>query len=140
MKKPFLLFALKCSVIVYFAACTSIEKLAISKSVTDQLVSKTAWKVNCFGTATNDNTCIFEGYAFSFDASGKVLANKDGKTIEGHWLENTISKTVTISFDNANPVLNELSNYWNISSITDTGISFEKMDNKDNEKFYISAL
>ena len=140
MKKPFLLFALKCTVIVYFAACTSIEKLAVSKSVTDQLVNKAAWKVNCFGNATSDNTCIFEGYAFSFDASGKVIASKDGKTIEGHWLENNISKTVTISFNNANPVLNELSNYWNISSITDAGISFEKSGNKDNEKFYITAL
>ena len=139
MKKPFLLFALKCSVIVYFAACTSIDKLAVSKSVTDQLVNKTAWKVNCFGNATNDNTCIFEGYAFRFDASGKVIASKDGKTIEGHWLENNISKTVTISFNNANPVLNELSNYWNITSITDAGISFEK-NNNNSEKFYITSL
>jgi len=140
MKKPFLLFALKCSVIVYFAACTRIDRLAVSNSVSEELISKTAWKVNCFGNSTSDNTCIFEGYAFSFDASGKVVATKNGKSIEGNWLENNISKTITISFKNSNPVLNELSNYWNISTVTDAGISFEKTDTKDADKIYITAL
>lgn len=140
MKKPFLLFALKCSVIVYFAACTRIDKLAVSNSVSEQLISKTAWKVNCFGNATSDNTCIFEGYSFNFDASGKVTATKNGTAIEGHWLEDNISKTITISFKNSNPVLNELNDYWNISSITNAGISFEKNDTRDAEKIYITAL
>ena len=140
MKKPFLLFALKCSVIVYFAACTRIDKLAVSSSVSEQLINKTAWKVNCFGNSTSDNTCIFEGYAFSFDASGKVVATKNGTSIEGNWLENNISKTITISFKNSNSVLNELSDYWNISTVTDAGISFEKNSTNDTEKIYITAL
>ena len=140
MKKPFLLFALKCSVIVYFAACTRIDKLAVSSSVSEQLINKTAWKVNCFGNATSDNTCIFVGYTFNFDASGKVTATKNGTAIEGHWLENNISNTITISFKNSNAVLNELSDYWNISTVTNAGISFEKNDTKDSEKIYITAL
>ena len=140
MKKPFLLFALKCSVIVYFAACTHIDKLAVSKSVSEQLESKTAWKVNCFSNAANDNTCVFEGYAFSFDASGKVIATKNSTCIEGNWLEDNISKTITISFKNSNSVLDELNNYWHITSISDAGISFEKNDTKDADKIYITAL
>jgi hypothetical protein len=140
MKKPFLLFALKCSVIIYFAACTHIDKLAVTKSVSEQLVNKTAWKVNCFSNASDDNTCVFEGYAFSFDASGKVTATKNGEAIEGNWLEDNISKTITISFKNSNTVLNELNNYWNITSVSDGGISFEKKDAKDSDKIYITSL
>ena len=140
MKKPTLLFALKCSVIIYFAACTSIDKLAVSKSVSQQLTTKGNWKVNCFGNATNDNTCIFEGYSFNFDASGKVMASKNGTTIKGNWLEDNISKTITISFAGSNTVLNELNDYWNITNVTDAGISFEKTNQQDTEKFYITAL
>ncbi|MGG9964295.1 hypothetical protein [Ferruginibacter sp. SUN106] len=131
MKKPFLLFALKCSVIVYFAACTSIDQLAVSNSITDKLTTKGAWKVNCFGNATNDNTCVFEGYAFAFDASGKVVASKDGNTIEGHWLEDNISKTITISFkDSNNPFGQRLNTQWSINTVDKSSISL-KSDNRE---------
>ena len=135
MKIPKLIFALKCSVIIYIAACTSIDKLAVSDSVT-QLVTKGIWKVNCY-TATNvDNTCNFQDYTFVFDKSGNVTATKKGASFNGHWLEDNISKKITISFDNSNLVLNELNDYWDITSITDGGISFEK----NSEKFYITSL
>jgi hypothetical protein len=131
MKKPFLLFALKCSVIVYFAACTSIDQLAISKSVTNQLTTKGTWKVNCFGNASSDNTCVFEGYAFAFNASGKVVATKDGNAIEGHWLEDNISKTITISFKNSNnPFGQRLNTQWSIDNIDKSSISL-KSNNRE---------
>jgi hypothetical protein len=139
MKKPALLFALKCTVIIYFAACTSIEKLAVTTSVTD-LVTKGAWKVNCYSTGNTDNTCNFKDYTFTFDASGRVTAVKDGVSFTGNWIEDNISKKVTISFTNSNAVLNELNSYWNITSITDAGISFEKNSSQDTEKIYITAL
>ena len=140
MKKPVLVFALKCAVIIYFAACTNIDKLGVSKSVTQQLVTNASWKVNCYSNTTTDNTCIFEGYSFNFNNDGKVTASKDGTTIKGHWLEDNIAKTITITFNNSNTVLNELNDYWNITAVSDKGISFEKISNKDTEKFYITAL
>lgn len=139
MKKPLLLFALKCCVIIYFAACTNIQKLADSKSVS-QLVTKGNWQVNCFTNTIADNTCDFKGYTFSFDAAGNVSAVKDGEKFSGNWIEDNISKKITIHFTTGNAVLNELNDYWNITSITNAGISFEKTTNKETEKFYITAL
>jgi hypothetical protein len=139
MKKPVLLFALKCSVIVYFAACTNIQQIGVSSSVSE-LVTKGNWKVNCYDNANIDNTCIFEGYSFSFEASGKVTASKNGVSFEGNWIEDNISKKVTLSFQNSNSVLSELNNRWNIESISDKGLTFENNTGKDSEKLYISSL
>jgi hypothetical protein len=139
MKKPVLLFALKCSVIIYFAACTNIQTLSVSPSVT-KLVTKGAWKVNCYSNANTDNTCNFKDYTFTFDVSGSVVAVKDSVSYTGNWLEDNISKKITINFSKSNPVLNELTDYWDITAISDAGISFEKTTDRDTEKFYITAL
>jgi hypothetical protein len=140
MKKPVLLFALKCSVIIYFAACTNIEKFSVSDAVSQQLISKGSWKVNCYDNASIDNTCAFEGYSFSFDAYGKVTASKNGIAIEGNWLEDNISKKITINFTKDHPALSQLNDHWNISSINDGGITFENNTDQDAEKLYITAL
>lgn len=139
MKKPVLLFALKCSVIVYFAACANIQNLTVSSSVSE-LVTRGSWKVNCYDNANIDNTCIFEGYSFSFTAAGKVTASKNGVSYEGNWMEDNISKKITLSFKNNNPALSELNNHWNIESISNKGITFENNNNQDSEKLYITAL
>lgn len=140
MKKPVLLFALKCSVIIYFAACANIEKFSVSNAVSQQLISKGTWKVNCYDNANIDNTCDFEGYIFSFDAYGKVIARKNGIAIEGNWLEDNISKKITLSFRKENSVLLQLNDHWNISSISNGGITFENNSYLNAEKLYITAL
>jgi hypothetical protein len=139
MKKPTLLFALKCAVIVYFAACTSIEKIGATKSITQQ-VTKGSWKVNCFSNTITDNTCNFKDYTFIFNSNGTVTAAKDGVSYTGSWIEDHIAQKITISFKNSNAVLAGLNNYWNITAVTDTGISFEKNNTDSNEKFYITSL
>ncbi len=139
MKKPVLLFTLKCFVIVYFAACINIDKFSISNSVT-RLVTKGKWKVNCYSNTNIDNTCNFKDYTFTFDESGRVTALKDGVIFTGSWLEDNIAKKITIHFNNSNAVLNDLNDYWNITAITDAGINFEKNSTNNTEKFYITAL
>jgi hypothetical protein len=140
MKKPLLLFAIKCTVIVYCAAFTNIEKLTVSKAVTQQLVTKFNWKVNCYDNANTDNTCIFDGYAFAFNETGKVTATKNNITFEGNWLEDNFSKKITLHFKSINPALNQLNNSWSISSMNDTEITFENTTTPDKEKLYITAL
>ena len=139
MKKPLLLFAIKCCVIIYFAACTSIDKLAVSESITP-LVTKGTWKVNCFSNINTDNTCDFKDYTFTFNTAGGVTAVKNGVIFTGHWIEDNISKKITIHFKNSNAVLNGLNKYWDITSITNDGISFKKTSERNTEKFYITAL
>lgn len=139
MKKPVLLFALKCSVIIYFAACTNIQNFGVSNSVT-KLITKGNWKVNCYSNSNTDNTCNFKDYSFTFAASGNVIAVKDGISYTGNWLEDNISKKITINFNKSNAILDELNDYWDITAISNAGISFEKISDLDTEKFYITAL
>ncbi|MEI7735602.1 MAG: hypothetical protein WCI49_09045 [Ferruginibacter sp.] len=139
MKKPVLLFALKCSVIFYCVAFTNIHHIGVSNSVSE-LVTRSTWKVNCFDNATTDNTCIFEGYSFSFDASGKVIASKDGINMEGSWLEDNISKKISLSFSGADAALLQLNNHWNIENISEKGITFENNTDNTSEKLLITAL
>lgn len=96
--------------------------------------------MNCYDNASVDNTCDFEGYVFSFDAEGKVIASKNGVAIEGNWLEDNISKKITMNFTNDNPALSQLNDRWNISSISNGGITFENNSDLNTEKLYITAL
>lgn len=139
MKKPLLLFSLKCAVIVYFAACSGIDSFTTAKSITPQ-VTKGNWKVNCYSNTQTDNTCIFEGYTFTFEPTGKVIAVKGSNSFEGNWLEDNINKNITISFKNSGTALDELNSYWNIAAIKDGEISFEKKEGNATDKLYITSL
>ena len=55
MKKPMLLFVLKCTVIVYFAACTSIQNFTTVKSAT-AVITRAPWKVNLYTVDRQDQT------------------------------------------------------------------------------------
>jgi hypothetical protein len=127
---------LKCSVIIYFAAFSSIDKFTVSRSVTQQIVDKGYWKVNCYSNPASDNS-LFEDYAFSFEATGKVTATKNGTVTEGRWMEDNISKTITISFNNDTPFEQKLNTKWHINAIDNASISLK---NDTRETLLISKL
>ena len=122
MSKPFLLFAVKCSVILYFAACTSIENYTIAKSATP-VVTKGVWKVDLYQDANNDKTNDFAGYTFTFNISGNVKASKNGIDVNGNWVEDDISKRITLNLNAKDPALAQLNNYWEITNVTGSQVS-----------------
>ena len=122
MSKPFLLFAVKCSVILYFAACTSIENYTIAKSATP-VVTKGVWKVDLYQDANNDKTNDFAGYTFTFNISGNVKASKNGIEVNGNWVEDDISKRITLNLNAKDPALAQLNNYWEITNVTGSQVS-----------------
>lgn len=124
MSKSFLLFTLKCTVILYFAACTSIENYTIAKSATP-VVTKGVWKVNLYSDANNDKTNDFAGYTFTFNVSGSVIANKNGVDVNGNWGEDNISKRIKLELNATDPALVQLNNYWDITSITNSKVSLQ---------------
>lgn len=124
MSKPFLLFALKCSVILYFAACTSIENYTTAKSATP-VVTKGVWKVNLYRDANNDKTNDFAGYTLIFNVSGNVIARKNGIDVNGNWVEDDISKKIKLNLNATDPALVQLNNYWDITSITNSKVSLQ---------------
>lgn len=136
MKKPFLLFALKCAVILYFAACTSIDDYTVAKAASP-VVTKGTWKVNLYADANNDKTNDFAGYTFTFSISGDVKVTRNGVDINGNWAEDHISKRVTLNLGSTDPVLVRLNNYWTILDVSNAQVDFQ---NNNNTKLNISSL
>jgi hypothetical protein len=139
MKKPLLLFAVKCTVILYFAACTSIEDYTVARSATP-IVTKGTWKVNLYADANNDKTNDFDGYTFTFNISGELTANRNGVDVNGNWAEDNTSKRITIDLGDKDPALTKLNNYWQISSITNKRVNMEHAGKASTDKLDIATL
>jgi hypothetical protein len=139
MKKPIFLFVLKCSVILYFAACTSINKYTTAVSATPHITNGT-WKVNLFIESQNDNTTVFDGYTLQFEPNGKLTAVKGSQKITGNWAEDDISKKLSISLYTKDAALAKLSDYWTISSISNTGLSFQNAKDPSGGWLQITSL
>ena len=139
MNKTSLLVALKCSVILYFAACTGIDKIASAISATPR-VTKGAWKINLYTEAKNDETASFDGCMLTFDAAGKITAYKNGEKITGNWAEDDILKRITINLDTKDPALSKLNTYWNISNISKWQLSFNNSNNPELSQLQITSL
>ena len=139
MKKPVLIFALKCSVIIYFAACTGIDQYANTVSATPQ-ITKGAWKVNLFTEAETDQTTNLKGYALTFEPTGKITATKNGEKITGNWAEDDILKRITINLDTKDPLLAKLNYSWSISKISKAALSFKNTDDPSNGRLQITSL
>ena len=138
MTKPFLLFAIKCSVIVYFAACTSIEHYSKAIAASPTMTTGT-WKVKLYQDTHNNNTNEFSGYTFTFDRSGNVNASKNGVNVRGNWVEDDISKKITIDIKANDPVLSKLNTNWHITNISSSEVSLQN-NSMDNIKLDISSL
>ncbi len=139
MKKPILLFAVKCSVILYFAACTGIDKITTAISATPHVI-KGAWKINLFTESKNDETAAFDGCMLTFESSGKIVAYKNGEKITGNWAEDDILKRISINLNTKDPALSKLNNYWSISNISKWQLSFQNNDQPQENRLQITSL
>lgn len=139
MKNSILLFTIKCSAILYFAACTRINEYTTAVSATP-LVTKGTWKVNLFTKATNDQTTEFAGYKLTFEPTGKIIARKNGKEVNGNWAEDDILKTITINLNTQDPSLAKLNSHWSISEISKSGLGLKNTNNTENGRLQITSL
>lgn len=138
MKNSLLLFTIKCSVILYFAACTGINDYSKDVSATPQ-VTRGTWKVNLFTAAENDKTSAFKGYTLTFEPTGKITASKNGQMVTGNWAEDDILKRITISLDTRDPALTLLNSHWGIAAISTAGLSLQDI-HTDNQYLQITSL
>jgi len=139
VKSPFLIFALKCSVILYFAACTGINEYTTAVSATPN-VTKGQWKVNLFEDANKNLSKDLTGYTLTFIPSGKIIAVKNGQVINGNWSEDEILKRMTIDLDTNDPNLKKLNDQWNVSVVTKTGVSLQNTKNPTTGRLQITSL
>lgn len=139
MKKPFLLFSIKAAVILYFAACTSIDHYTVSKSATP-VVTKGVWKINFFQDANSDQTNNFAGYTFTFNESGIVKASKNGVDVNGSWFEDDIAKRITIDLGATDPSLTKLNTKWSITEVSNAQVELQDNSSISLGKLNITTL
>lgn len=139
MKSPLLLFGIKCSIILYFAACTGINEYTTAVSATPH-VTKGSWKINLFTESKNDQTTAFEGYTLTFEPTGKIIANKNGEIITGNWYEDDIIKKIKINLDTKDPALAKLNDYWNIADISNSGLDLQNSQNPSTGRLQLTSL
>jgi len=138
VKKPFLLFAIKCSVILYFAACTGINSYTSSVAATP-FVTKGTWKVNLLNTGA-DATRQLSGYHLVFSSTGEITARKNGEVVTGNWSEDEIEKRITINLDTNDPALEKLNNNWAISTADNNSIQLNDPENNEGGRLQITSL
>jgi hypothetical protein len=139
MKKPFLLFTIKCSVILYFAACTGINEYTVAESATPH-VTKGSWKINLFTESKIDKTTNFDGFTLTFEPNGKIIASRKGQVITGNWYEDDIIKKININLDTKDPALTKLNDYWNISDISNAGLELQNAENPSGGRLQLTSL
>lgn len=95
------------------------------------------WRVTLFSERGNDETSDFNGYVFTFDSNGSAVATKGGVNKNGTWSINGSSTEFNIDFgekNDANKPLGELTDDWEIISVTSTEIKL-KDDNDASAEF-----
>ncbi len=139
MKSPLIIFTLKCSVIIYFAACTGLNEFTTAVSASPQ-VTKGVWKVNLFKDAGKDLSNDLTGYTLTFIPSGKIMAVRNGEIIRGNWSEDEILKRFTINLETNDPNLKKLNDHWNISGVTKTDVSLQNTKKPTTGRLQITSL
>jgi hypothetical protein len=139
MNKPFLLFAVKCSVILYFVACTALNSLTIIKSATP-LITKGIWRINLYQKIGTQLEKDLSCYSFTFRSTGELKVTINGNEIKGNWSEDDILKRISISLDETDPTLNRLNGYWNIIEINNSNILLQPYDKQDTGMLNIASL
>jgi hypothetical protein len=139
MKKSIPLFAIACLALLYFTSCTGIDKITTAISAKSRVI-KGAWKINLYRESKIDETYSFDGFMLTFEASGKIIAYKNGEKITGNWAEDAILKRISINLDTKDPALKKLNDQWNISNITKWRLSFENAKDSSNRQLEITCL
>jgi hypothetical protein len=139
MKNATLLFAIKCSLIIYLVATTNIEQFTQQQTVS-RVITKGFWKVNCNSNNLSESSSFFSDYTFTFNASGKLTANKNGIKLKGHWIEDNITNKVTLNFSSNNYDGNTKNNLWFVKSISQQEITLQNAAAADEDVVLLSAL
>lgn len=115
----------------FLFACLMI--VSCGKS-TDTPENADLWVVSFYnndlvGSDLSDDTAIFAGYTFEFNANNQLVINQpDGSIKDAKWGSNTVSQVFSVSMDNPNTTLSYLMGDWVIKLYDNTDIKLERTD------------
>jgi len=117
MKTRFIIFGFLLS----FTCCSDDSESSVKQTVINTITNGT-WVITCFFDSGTDKTSNYDGYNFTFSNSNVLTVKKGSNTYTGTWNisdDNTSENTLgDLHFNIAcstPPLLEELSNDWNIT-------------------------
>ncbi len=119
--------------LIFTASCTPNSL----SSNTSQTVTSGNWRVSLFIDSGNDETTDFTGYRFTFNTDGSVAAVINAVIKTGTWSVSSSSNKFTIDLGpkiDTNKPLGELTDDWQIISVTETVIQLKDDNALRNEK------
>ena len=124
MNTSSIIFTVKCSAILYFAAFAQTSNLTTIKSATPR-ITKGSWKIEFINEAGKSQPQCFSCYTLVFGSAGELKAVNNGVEIDGNWSEDNISKRININLGKEDPQLAKLNDYWNIKDIADLQVNLQ---------------
>lgn len=130
----------------FFAICLVVSQLISCKkevanpSSTPITASAVAgnFTVGSF-VSSNDQTSVFNGFAFTFNENGTIVATKGSNTFNGTWrFDDSNNTEIKISFSTA--PLNDLNGSWHINELNDDHLSLSsgEAENDDDSSHHSS--
>ena len=114
-----------------FSSCIKQAIEETQKQKVIDAVTKGAWYVNSYKENATDMTGSFGGFVFYFKEDGTVRAVKDNISLNGTWIGDLSTKSITSEFTSATDPIRLLNGTWKIddsyydkiiaSKITETG-------------------
>lgn len=101
------------------------------------VVTEGNWRVTLFTDSGNNETSDFNGYSFSFNSNGSLVASSSSHNKSGTWNIDNSSNKFNINLgpkDDINKPFGELTDDWKIISITTSEIKLTD-DNPASEEF-----
>jgi len=93
------------------------------------------WRVTLFTDSGNDETSDFSGYTFTFGDGGVLTAAKSGSSKTGTWSKSSNDFNIDLGTKtDSNKPLGELTDNWDIISVTDNEIKLQD-DNPSSGEF-----
>jgi len=93
------------------------------------------WRVTLFTDSGNDETSDFSGYSFAFGDGGVLTAVKSGSSKTGTWSKSSSDFNIDLGTKtDSNKPLGELTDNWDIISVTDNEIKLQD-DNPSSGEF-----
>jgi len=117
------------AVIFTVISCGNNDDPGNSAAAVESAVKAGTWKITIFEDSGNNETSMFSGYNFSFDASGTLTASNGGNIFIGTWSvtegrsndDNSDDLRFNINF-NLNNSFEELSDDWHFVSYSSSKI------------------
>lgn len=118
------------SFLFLFLAASCSRSLDNNNATT--VASSGAWRVALFTDSGNNETTDFLGYLFTFNSSGVLTVTKSTTIQNGTWSSGSNKFNINLGpKDNTNKPLGELTDDWQIISVSDNEIKLKDDSNAE---------